>query len=71
MPFFFNHAATAIERSIEMPKIAQAEICSVPIAPNQTFIPRNDEMMVGIDKTIVMPARNFMMLLRLLETTLA
>ena len=27
--------------------------------PNGTFIPKNDDIIVGIDKTIVAPARNF------------
>lgn len=39
--------------------------------PNGTFIPINDDIIVGIDNTIVAPAKNFMTLLRLFDTTVA
>ena len=44
---------------------------SVAILPNFTFIPMNDDIIVGIDKTIVAPAKNFMTLFRLFDTTVA
>ena len=40
---------------------------SVIISPNGIFIPKNDEIIVGIDKTIVIPAKNFIASFRLLD----
>ena len=38
-----------------------------PIIPNGTFIPKKEAIIVGIENTIVIPAKNFIMTLRLLE----
>ena len=39
--------------------------------PNGTFIPINDDIIVGIDNTMVAPAKNFITLFRLFDTTVA
>ena len=59
--------ATISEAMIEKIRTATAEIWLTPILPNQTFMPRKDEIKVGTEITIVAPAKNFMTLLRLLE----
>ena len=46
--------------------MSSAAFGSLPRWTKGTFIPRKDEIMVGTEITIVMPARNFMILLRLL-----
>ena len=43
----------------------------VLMEPKGTFIPRNEDIIVGIDRTMVAPARNFIILFRLLETMVA
>lgn len=42
-----------------------------PIDPNGTFIPIKDATMVGIEKTIVIPAKNFITSFKLLEIIVA
>lgn len=39
--------------------------------PSGTFIPKNDAIMVGIENTMVIPARNFMILFRLFDMMVA
>lgn len=39
--------------------------------PNGTFIPMNEDIIVGMDNTIVAPAKNFMTLFKLFDTTVA
>ena len=43
----------------------------VPIIPRGTFIPIKDETIVGIEKTIVIPAKNFITSFKLLEIIVA
>ena len=59
--------AIIIDSIIERANIPIAESGSVPKLPNGTFIPRNEDIIVGTDITIVTPARNFMTSFRLLE----
>ena len=42
-----------------------------PILPSGTFIPMKDATIVGIEKTIVIPAKNFITSFRLLEIIVA
>ena len=42
-----------------------------PTFPNGTFIPIKDATMVGIEKTMVIPAKNFMTSFRLLDIIVA
>ena len=50
-------------------RIIVAESGLVPMMPNWTFMPRNDDTIVGIDRTIVIPARNFIISFWLLLIT--
>lgn len=54
--------AIAADSAIEPINSKKAELLLSPTIPNGTFMPRNDEMIVGIERMIVTPARNFMML---------
>ena len=55
-PFYYNNplrrsqTATSKEARIDASSRTAAECGSLPITPNGTFMPRNDEMIVGIDK---------------------
>ena len=60
-----------METKIEIIVIISGAFISVDIFPNGTFIPKNDDIIVGIDNTIVTPARNFITLFRLLDTMVA
>ena len=39
--------------------------------PSGIFIPKNDDIIVGTDITIVNPARNFIAMFKLFDTTVA
>ena len=67
MFFFFNHLASKIEIINETIQIKKKDNSLLPIKPNGTFIPKKEAIMVGIEKTIVIPAKNFMITFRLLE----
>ena len=43
----------------------------VPTFPNGTFIPINDATIVGIENTIVIPAKNFIIWFKLFEIIVA
>ena len=51
-------------------KIGKALVL-VLIDPKGTFIPRKEDIIVGIDSTIVAPAKNFIIMFKLLETMVA
>ena len=57
--------ATKIEikvANIPIPKKAQGLLLNIP---KGTFIPRKEAIMVGIESTIVIPAKNFIIMFKL------
>ena len=67
MFFFFNIIAIINDK---MTDITDSNMNASPMVaklPNGTFIPMNDDIIVGIDNTIVAPARNFITLFRLFD----
>ena len=71
MFFFFNIIAIIIDNTVDNNNRNKNASPIVAKLPNGTFIPINDEIIVGIDKTIVAPARNFITLFKLFDTTVA
>ena len=69
--FFFNINAIIIDSIAEIIKSIKNASVIVAKLPNGTFIPINDDIIVGIDNTIVAPARNFITLFKLFDTTVA
>ena len=51
--------ATTIDNTTDRTVINIKAWLYVIIEPNGTFIPRNEDIIVGIDRTIVAPAKNF------------
>ena len=69
--FFFNQSATNIAIKNENNIININENSPSLINPNGTFIPKNDAIIVGIENTIVIPAKNFIAIFKLFETIVA
>lgn len=59
MFFFFSIIAIIIDKTNEKAIIKIKLMLDFPISPKGTFIPINDETIVGIENTIVIPAKNF------------
>ena len=69
--FLFKIHVIKIEITQDMNNKYQTEPSLVPIVPNGIFIPKNENIIVGIEMTIVILVKNFMTLFKLLEITVA
>ena len=71
MFFFFSIIAIIIDKTNEKTIIKIKLMLDFPTKPSGTFIPINDETIVGIENTIVIPAKNFITSFKLLEIIVA
>ena len=69
--FFFNNKATIKDTITANNTMMTKALLSSPIGPRETFIPKNEDIMVGTDKTIVAAAKNFIAIFRLFEIIVA
>ena len=65
--FFFNQQAIKKESRKDTIQTAKKANSKSSRKPNGTFIHKKEEIMVGIENTIVMPAKTFIITFRLLE----
>ena len=71
MFFFFNKIAAIHDTITAINRIIIKALLILPITPSGTFIPKNEEIMVGMDNTIVAAAKNFMAIFKLFEMIVA
>ena len=67
MFFLFNQQANINDTIKETMQIIKNEKSLSPTTPNGTFIPKKDAIIVGIENTIVIPVKNFIITFKLLE----
>ena len=69
--FFFNNKATNSDTTTAIIR-TKIKALSLPAKlPRDTFIPKKEEIMVGIDSTMVAAAKNFIAIFRLLDMIVA
>ena len=71
MFFFFNMIPTITDKIIDTTVTVIIELVSVDKLPRGIFIPKNDDIIVGTDITIVNPAKNFIAMFKLFEVMVA